>query len=906
MTMPNHFNTPPLYPAANDTGTRHQQKHSPQQPARHLHQSASHARQHRSTHNSPRHSRPGTPLCPGTPVRIHSPLVPLSALHLTPIPVQPTLTLDIDSEAPIMSSGLQIHHPQPLTSAPGSPQIRPSSRSERLLRTTLLRDEVERKPLNDDPPSSASKTHRRRHSHAPVPTSPPPTGRPHSHSHSQSQIPSPFQAAAILEHYQATHPHSPTPPRSYQNAQSSHSDFDSDDNEDGDGSMTAAQYTLGSFLFRSAITSPTLASPPSKKKKLSSSSSSVVGRQRSSMPAVPFTPFAVGGAPTPAPSGPVNAYGKEAEGGLFGVSVAGYGSTAGKGKLESSGGDSGEFCLYHPNGHGHHATHIGRSLAQSRSISPSPAPDGLNSGVRRHKSLKTPGEQERLTRGRAGSAIEVIGGGGGEPLGMTPHELVLRARLERVLNTGKGIEEREMKKEERNRRSLERGRRERTSSNEVQDEQGGWPWRDKNNNNNKDNISTPNTPPDSSYNRSSVHSSSSSHHSSRHAQNNTNHPPVPPLPQQRSQPHSPGPQRSKTDPISHQSHSYSVPVTPRHTATFPPLHLSTITTTTPNIPSSTVQQVPSTTMSLLFSSKMVETPVDEHATGADQIMLTPPPTPPTITRGTLPSLLPYSPAAAAAAAAAASLDSQRRGSKSSSSCSSSENGVSGPTHRKRLSGSSIPSSSAAIGGGPSQSQRRGHHHRNSTSTATMTYSSDVTGSQTLGRRRASTATSRTRSVHSHHQTSSPVPPLPPFTPSTAAVATHGQSQAMRASSHTRSPSYSPQTDASRGRDREMPPPLDLDYTSGMTRPAFNTRKASAQCRAMEGYVSFASIEGLGEPPEGLNSPIVADGDDDDEEGRGRKGNGLMWRLGVSSLGWRKLLGGSTGGAEEGSNPAVAA
>ncbi|KAJ7831712.1 hypothetical protein B0H14DRAFT_2592510 [Mycena olivaceomarginata] len=66
---------------------------------------------------------------------------------------------------------------------------------------------------------------------------------------------------------------------------------------------------------------------------------------------------------------------------------------------------------------------------------------------------------------------------------------------------------------------------------------------------------------------------------------------------------------------------------------------------------------------------------------------------------------------------------------------------------------------------------------------------------------------------------------------------------------------------------------------GDPRPAFNARKASAQCRQLEGYVSFAAVEGLGEPP----SP-GPDGDLDDEEAgkkRGSLGAGIVgfWRAG---------------------------
>ncbi|KAJ7657385.1 hypothetical protein DFH06DRAFT_461800 [Mycena polygramma] len=68
--------------------------------------------------------------------------------------------------------------------------------------------------------------------------------------------------------------------------------------------------------------------------------------------------------------------------------------------------------------------------------------------------------------------------------------------------------------------------------------------------------------------------------------------------------------------------------------------------------------------------------------------------------------------------------------------------------------------------------------------------------------------------------------------------------------------------------------------SAHDRPTFNARKASAQCRQLEGYVSFAAVEGLGEPP----SP-GPDGDlDDDEAGkrkRGSLGSGIvgLWRGG---------------------------
>ncbi|PPQ81428.1 hypothetical protein CVT25_015933 [Psilocybe cyanescens] len=77
--------------------------------------------------------------------------------------------------------------------------------------------------------------------------------------------------------------------------------------------------------------------------------------------------------------------------------------------------------------------------------------------------------------------------------------------------------------------------------------------------------------------------------------------------------------------------------------------------------------------------------------------------------------------------------------------------------------------------------------------------------------------------------------------------------------------------------------------SPSTRPAFNARKASERCRAIEGYVSFASIEGLGEPPGAAFG-------DDSEGGAGAGGAGGSGTgngggvLGAAWGGWRRLLG----------------
>ncbi|THH12783.1 hypothetical protein EW146_g7367 [Bondarzewia mesenterica] len=51
-------------------------------------------------------------------------------------------------------------------------------------------------------------------------------------------------------------------------------------------------------------------------------------------------------------------------------------------------------------------------------------------------------------------------------------------------------------------------------------------------------------------------------------------------------------------------------------------------------------------------------------------------------------------------------------------------------------------------------------------------------------------------------------------------------------------------------------------------PPFNVQSAAAKLRAMNGYVSFANVEGLGLPP-GMDDG--ADDDDDGEEMRGIRG-----------------------------------
>ena len=147
-----------------------------------------------------------------------------------------------------------------------------------------------------------------------------------------------------------------------------------------------------------------------------------------------------------------------------------------------------------------------------------------------------------------------------------------------------------------------------------------------------------------------------------------------------------------------------------------------------------------------------------------------------------------------------------------------------------------------------------------------------------------------------------VPPLPrgglgaPRRPANAPVGQYSSSsdnheqehedESSSCSSRSFPPSTISSTYANGGGAQSMHPAQSPPATASLGlhhRPQFNARKASAQCRAMEGYVSFATVEGLGEPPADPLSPT-----DGDEEERGRKGPGgvLAWGVG----GFRKLLG----------------
>ncbi|KAF8638152.1 hypothetical protein AX17_002409 [Amanita inopinata Kibby_2008] len=70
-----------------------------------------------------------------------------------------------------------------------------------------------------------------------------------------------------------------------------------------------------------------------------------------------------------------------------------------------------------------------------------------------------------------------------------------------------------------------------------------------------------------------------------------------------------------------------------------------------------------------------------------------------------------------------------------------------------------------------------------------------------------------------------------------------------------------------------------------SRPQFNVRKASEQCKMIEGYVSFLSVEGLGGPPES-DAPGMGE-----EEGEGAAARNAREKrvFGIGWNGWKSLL-----------------
>lgn len=123
--------------------------------------------------------------------------------------------------------------------------------------------------------------------------------------------------------------------------------------------------------------------------------------------------------------------------------------------------------------------------------------------------------------------------------------------------------------------------------------------------------------------------------------------------------------------------------------------------------------------------------------------------------------------------------------------------------------------------------------------------------------RRNTSSSSSCSCMNRRSNTDPLPTTVPLTPSTP------PRSRSRSHSHSHSLSQSHSSDSfdtdhmqSGSHPHELEPltppptpPSESDLHSSTPLPGmFNVRKASASCRQMEGYVSFASVEGLGQPP----------------------------------------------------------
>ncbi|KAF9557961.1 hypothetical protein CPC08DRAFT_724783 [Agrocybe pediades] len=397
-----------------------------------------------------------------------------------------------------------------------------------------------------------------------------------------------------------------------------------------------------------------------------------------------------------------------------------------------------------------------------------------------HQQLNSPRRAQQLQSSSYHQTQGLNPASPGEPLIMTPHEQVLRARLERVLEAGKVVEKKEREKR---RRSESRGATSGAAANEVRDEEGGWPWREKERGGRAGGVEVGDELPrmGHSRNRSKTDSALPSLSSSTSG--------LPPMPAT--------PKRSTTAPAAPTTLSASkIPVLRRQqprTGTTPPLEGGE--------------------------------DGDEDVEDGDLRLLTPPPTPPFTARifgngEYCPS--PYK------TSYSAGITGPARGNAKLGGLGGIRRPQNAPTmhnrqHQDMDDSHSSCSSSNSHSHGSQQHERRGRRHRSSSSAS------------------------------SSHENDLNTPPSPtPFSASAAAAAGHH-------------------------------------------RPQFNARKASARCRAIEGYVSFASVEGLGEPPA---DPLSPDGDDEEGDGRsGRKrdGRGMLLSMGTWS-GWtRRLLGvGATG------------
>ena len=122
------------------------------------------------------------------------------------------------------------------------------------------------------------------------------------------------------------------------------------------------------------------------------------------------------------------------------------------------------------------------------------------------------------------------------------------------------------------------------------------------------------------------------------------------------------------------------------------------------------------------------------------------------------------------------------------------------------------------------------------------------------------------------------PPTPPLSPTVTSVAAAGESVTVTPGSISGSYLASSPSYRRRGAESSVE---RMDLT--LHHRPFNVRKASESCRMIEGYVSFAQIEGLGLPPNGVDD----DDDVNDRQGReeGEEKRGRMLRIGTWARKW---------------------
>ncbi|KIM45644.1 hypothetical protein M413DRAFT_345000 [Hebeloma cylindrosporum] len=713
---------------------------------------------------------------PRTPLR--SPRTPrpsplfrlLQPFVLKAPPNTPTSTSPTTDTSPFMV----LHHPTPQSYQPPSPTNttapRPPtpSRSERLLRDALMRDELERHPVPSSPlvpPSPSSKTHRRRHSH--VPTSTAVAGRAHA-------------------------PSSPE--------------------RDREESMR------GAFLFRTAMNNPRSSSP---------------------------------GLPPATERESKRYYGGDAE-----RSASPTPTTPQQGHHHISQSHQSQQQLHHqppPSQPHFNARSTTRSTqspsARSTSHSPSPLRHRRQAGgsLSLNRPLPLPLDNDSPSR-RARSPMnprhqnqQGLPTSPGEPLVMTPHEQVLRARLERVLSAGRVMEKGEKEKEvERQRqiiRQRERRNRERSESrgNEVRDEEGGWPWREHERDRDRGVWGVEETATTTSplYSSASNNSGSSGVLPTLQSIRSTATTSTPTrVPHNRT--------RSKTDPHS-PSPRTAVVSSPRRGSTAPTPSRIPVTKSTASAVSQRTGTTPPLVSGQADNGHEADADDGDDDDDGDLRLLTPPPTPPFTTRmfsfslgggGETPYLpSPYktnnSPATSRTGAGSVGQTVGRRKSDANSKVDGKN-----PTKKAGLVlGSPRRPRNAPVRNMHSSSSDIEHAHDNDDGAADASCSSSGRSS-------------------SNSQASFPA--------------------SDDLSHHLRAP-HSP----------------TAQHLSHPQRPQFNARTASARCRAIEGYVSFASVEGLGEPPA---DPMSPDGVVEDEDGV-KTGSVLGLGAGVAGWGgWRRLLG----------------